>query len=215
MHIKRQLTPKKWPIVKKGTAYIVKPNFNSENGLTILTILRDILKIAQTRKEVKKAIFSKNVLLNSKPLKDEKHSAVLFDTLSIIPAKKSYRLTMSEGGKFKLDEIGERESSKKISKIVDKRIISGKKIQINLLDGRNFLSDLDCKVNDSVVINLKDKKIEKCIPLKENARVLVYDGKHTGKEGTVENIDKNHKIAELKIPDGKINVLIKQIIVTE
>ena len=98
---------------------------------------------------------------------------------------------------------------------MDKRIISGKKIQINLLDGRNFLSDLDCKVNDSVVINLKDKKIEKCIPLKENARVLVYDGKHTGKEGTVENIDKNHKIAELKIPDGKINVLIKQIIVTE
>src|SRR3990167_7438532 len=131
MHIKRQLTPKKWPIVKKVTAYIVKPNFNSENGLTILTILRDILKIAQTRKEVKKAIFSKNVLLNSKPLKDEKHSAVLFDTLSIIPAKKSYRLTMSEGGKFKLDEIGERESSKKISKIVDKRIISGKKRQIN------------------------------------------------------------------------------------
>ena len=93
-HLKRQKTTKKWPIHRKGTKYIVRPNYNLRNGVPILIILRDILKIAQNRKEVKKAIHLKYILLNNKIVVDEKNSAALFDTITIIPSKKNYKIEL-------------------------------------------------------------------------------------------------------------------------
>jgi len=103
----------------------------------------------------------------------------------------------------------------KISKIINKKILKGKKIQLNLGDGRNFLSDIKCSVNDSVLIDLKKRKIEKCLPLKEKAEILVFAGKHSGKKGKINKMDLKKKTAELLFKDGKINVLIKQLIVIE
>ena len=73
MHLKRQKTPKKWPIARKGTAFVVRPLSNLANGIPMLIVLRDMLKVAQNRKEVKNAINSRNILLNLKPIIDEKH----------------------------------------------------------------------------------------------------------------------------------------------
>ena len=89
-------------------------------------------------------------------------------------------------------------------------------IQLNLNDGGNFLTDskLSCATNDSVIINFKDKKIEKCLPLKEKANVIVFAGKHSGKIGQIEEI-KERKIAIINCNKNKINVLIKQLMVIE
>jgi|TARA_Y100000034_G_scaffold19272_2_gene21709 small subunit ribosomal protein S4e len=212
MHLKRQKTPKKWPIPRKGTAYVVRPNNNLKNSIPILIVLRDILKLAQNRKEVKKAIHSKHILLNNKILKDEKNPMLLFDILSIVPSKKHYRMELSKKGKF---QIKETEINKKISKIINRKILKGKKIQLNLSDGKNFLSDIKCNVNDSVLINLKDKKIEKCIPLKEKAKIIIIGGKHTGETGIINNINSKRKITESVIDKKNVNVLIKQLMVIE
>ena len=215
-HLKREAVPKNWPIKRKGTTFVVKPNSNIETGLPILVILRDVLKIAQNRKEVKKAINSNDVLLNGKPIKKDKNSATLFDVLTIVPAKKNYKLILKENGKFDLEEISEKDSEKKISKIIGKKILKGKKVQLNLLDGRNVLYDKEAKTNDSVVGNLKSKKIEKILPLQEKAKVFVFAGKHSGKKGEIEKLKLERKMASVKISkDEKINVLIKQIVVVE
>ncbi len=213
-HLKRQQSPKSWPVERKGTKYLVKPK-GVANGIPMLIVLRDMLKIAQNRKEVKRAINMKNVLLNKKLIKDEKSSAVLFDTISIIPTKKNYRVTFSDKGKFQLDEIKESETNQKIAKVINKKVLKGKKTQINLSDGRNFLSDLKCNVNDSVLINLKEKKIEKCLPLKEKSNIFVFEGKHVGKQGTIEKIIPEQKMVEVDVNDSKINILIKQLVVVE
>ncbi|MFC1710652.1 hypothetical protein ACFLZJ_00640 [Nanoarchaeota archaeon] len=142
MHLKRHKVPKNWPIPRKGTTFVVRPSSDIEKGIPILIILRDILKISQTRKEVKKSLFAKHILLNQKVVRNEKNNALLFDTITIIPSKKNYRLSLSEKGKFKLEEIKNNESASKIVKIVDKKILKGKKIQLNLSDGKNFISDL-------------------------------------------------------------------------
>jgi len=167
MHLKRQKVPKNWPIYRKGTKYVVRANFNLEKGIPILIILRDMLKIVQNRKEIKKAIHSKHILLNNKIVTDEKNSALLFDTITIIPSKKYYRIELSEKGKFEAREIKEDETNHKIAKFVNKKILKGKKTQLNLSDGRNFISDFKVKINDSVLINFKDKKIENKIESKE------------------------------------------------
>lgn len=230
VHLKRQNMPKNWPIVKKGNVFIARSL--SRKGIPLLIVLRDLLKIAQTRKEVKKAIQKKHLLINNKFFKDEKIGMTLFDTLSIIPSKTYYRLELSEIGKFELKQIKEEETNKKIVKVIDKRVLPGKKIQLNLSDGRNFLIDpkFKCRINDSVLINFKDKKIEKCLPLKENANAIVFAGKHSGKAGQIEKIisklvsdaaiktiefKKERKMAILDSKKEKINVLIKQIMAIE
>ncbi len=213
MHLKRQKVPKNWPIERKGTAYVVRPNANISNGVPILVALRDMLKLAQNRKEVKKAIHVKNLLLNGSPVRDEKNSISLFDTLTIVPSNESYKLSLSEKGKFQIEKINAGEETHKIAKVINKRILKGKKVQLNLSDGRNFLSDIKCNVNDSVLIDLKKKKIEKCLPLKEKGEVLVFAGKHSGKKASINKIDQVKKMAELTFNDAKINVLIKHLII--
>jgi len=212
-HLKRQKVPKKWPIERKGTKYVVKPNSNIENGIPLLILLRDMLKFAQNRKETKKIIHLKQILINGRFARDEKENVSFFDTLSIL--KKYYRLELSEKGKFYLNEIKADEANRKIAKIINKKMLKKKRMQLNLSDGRNFLSDMKCNVNDSVIINLKDKKIEKCIPLKEGAKIIIFAGKHIGKSGEAKEINEKEKTAKVKINGKEINILIKQLIVVE
>ncbi|MDO8623012.1 MAG: hypothetical protein Q7R52_02105 [archaeon] len=213
MYLKRQEVPKNWPIVRKGTAYIVKPKNGFEFGVPILIILRDMLKFGKNRTEVKKAITSKFILLNNKLVKDDRTTALLLDTITILPSKKYYRINLNDKGKFIMEEIKENESTKKISKIRDKKMLNGKKIQINLIDGRNYISDIKSKIDDSVLIDFKTSKIEKCLPIKEGAEAIVFEGKHAGKRGTIKGI--NEKTAELLSNKEKINVLTRQLMVVE
>ncbi len=215
MHLKRQKSPKNWPIYRKGTKYVVRPSFDIGKGIPVLIALRDMLGVVQNRKEAKRAIFNRNILLNEKPVLDEKNTILLLDVLKIVPSKKSYRMGLSGKGKFIIEEIDEKGSYHKVAKVVDKKILKNKKIQLNLDDGRNFLSDIKCKTNDSVLIDFKKNSVEKCIPLKEGLSSLVFAGKHSGKKGTIKNIDKEKKMVELDCDGNLINVLIKQIMVLE
>jgi small subunit ribosomal protein S4e len=214
-HLKRQRMPKNWPVARKGNAYIVKPSFNLEKGIPVLIVLRDMLKIVENRKELKKAIHRKSILLNGNILRDEKSSATLFDTITLVPSKKNYRIELTENGKFKISEIKETESTKKIAKVVGKKILKGKKVQLNFNDGKNLISEIKCNIDDSVLINLKDKKIEKCVELKEKANAIIFAGKHAGEAGVIEKIDRDNKMAIVNSGDEKSNILIKQLMVTQ
>jgi len=212
-HTKRQLVPKSWPVTRKGTKYLITPNADRATGIPILVLLRDILKIAQDRKEVKKAIHEKAIILNGRTLKDEKESASLLDILTIVPEKKNYIVKLSEKGKFSLEEI--KDNSTKTAKVIGKTSLKGKKNQVNFLGGINILSQEKLKVDDSCVIDFKQKKITKVLPMKEKAHVLVMNGKYAGKEGVVEKINSEEKMVGIKTPEKKINAKIKQIIIIE
>ena len=69
-------------------------------------------------KEVKKAIHEKAILLNKKIVVDEKKGATLYDTVTIVPSKKSYKMVLAENGKFKMEEVKDADSSKKVSKVI-------------------------------------------------------------------------------------------------
>ena len=214
MHLKRHEVPKSWPVYRKGTKYVIRPKSDIESGIPLLVVLRDMLNVVQNRKEARRTIFLKQILVNNKIPKDEKKSLLLFDTMSLIPEKKNYRLDLSEKGKFELKEINENEINRKAVKVINKRMLRGKKVQLNLHDGRNILSDMKCEVNDSVLINFSEKKIEKCLPLKDGSEAVVFAGKHSGKRGNIKSLDRKKKIAEMETDKKeKINVLIKQIIV--
>lgn len=214
-HTKRQSAPKRWPIKRKGTKFVVTPNFSPSRGVPILVVLRDMLKVCKNRKEVKRAIHEKNILVNKKEATDEKNPLLIFDTLTVIPMRKYYRVVLSKTGKYNMEEIKENGTGYKVNKVIDKKVLKGKKVQINLRDGKNFISGIKCNVGDSVLINFKEKKIEKCLPLKENSKVVVVEGKHAGSIGFIEKLKPERKMAKLSVDGKEINVLIKQIMAVE
>ncbi|MBI5803195.1 hypothetical protein HY448_00735 [Candidatus Pacearchaeota archaeon] len=215
MHLKRQEVPKNWPIPRKGTVYVVRPKSKIEKGIPILIILRDILKVTQNRKETKRAIMLRQVLLNQRPIKNDNQNTSLFDIITLVDSKENYRVELTSNGKFTLNKISDNQTMRKIAKVINKKTLKKNKTQLNLSDGNNFLSDVNCKTNDSLVINLKEMKIEKCLSLKEKAYAYVTDGKHAGKKGIINKIDEINKVAELDSKDGKVNVLIRHLMVVE
>jgi len=218
-HLKREQSPKQWPIERKGTTYLIKPSYSTEQGIPILLVLRDILKFAKTRREVRKALNAKQILLNGKAVFNEGNNAVLFDVITIKSQdgeqEKDYKVIIGKNKKFHVEEISKDKAGYKIAKVINKKTLKGKKIQTNLSDGRNFLSDIKCKVNDSVLIDLKNKKLDKVLPLKENAKVIVFAGKHAGESGTIKAIEEKNKIAQIDSDGKMVNILIKQLMVLE
>jgi small subunit ribosomal protein S4e len=211
-HLKRQAIPKTWPIPRKGNKFVVE---SGEKGIPLLIVLRDILEIARNRREVKKALIKKDILVCGKNAKEEKKNLFLNDTISLVPSKKAFRIIFSDKGKYNVEEISEKESFEKISKIIGKKVLRGKKTQINLFDGRNYLVDEKCNVNDSAKIDFKKNKVIKFIDLKEKSKVIVIGGKHSGKKGTIEKIDEDKKIAEVNLGEEKINVLNEDLMAVE
>ena len=212
-HLKRHKVPKSWPVPRKGTKYLISPNSNVRHGLPLLIILRDMLKVAQNRKEVKKAIHNKHILLNGKAVKDDKAGTALFDVVTIVPSKKNYSVVLGKKGKFELAEV--KDAGKKVVKIINKTTLKGKKTQLNLSDGRNFLFDSPAKVGDSVLIDFVKKGVGKVLEMKAGANALVFAGKHTGKIGKIDKVKEERKMVGLTYEKEKINVLIKQIMVIE
>jgi len=218
-HLKRQRVPKNWNIPRKGSVFVMKPSFNLKSSVPLTIVLRDVLGIACTKREVKKAIHEKNILINNKLARSEKDSCSLFDIISIVPSKKFYQITLKNNGKFNVSEIKEEDSTKKISKIINKKILKDKKTQINLSDGRNFLSEIKCDIGDSAVIGFESEKssskILKCLPMKEKSKAIAFAGKHSGKMGIIKDINKKDKIAKLDIGNEDVSISTKQIMVIE
>ena len=60
-HLKRQEVPTNWPIKRKGTTFVVRPDTNLKLGIPILIVLRDILKLTKDRKETEKILYNEFV----------------------------------------------------------------------------------------------------------------------------------------------------------
>lgn len=194
MHLKRNVMPKIWPMKRKGTKYIVRPKFNIDRSVPILIVLRDMLKFAETRKEADKILDSGKIKVNEKVIREKKHPITLFDVLTL--ENKHYRMII-ENKKYKFQEISAKESKEKVAKIIGKKILKDKVVQLNLSDGRNFNTKEKLNTNDSVLVNLSENKITQVIPLKKGAKVIFTKGKYIGQIGVLEEIENSDVIVKL------------------
>ena len=207
MHLKRNKTPKSWPIKRKGTKYVARSMYNLKKSIPLLIIIRDILNLIKTRRELKKILNLKKIKINGKVVREEKYPLMLFDNLCL--DNRNFRVII-KNKKFALAEIGEKESNEKIVKVIGKKLLKRGRMQINLSDGRNYISKEKIKTQDSVVINLKENKIAEILPFKEGCRVLLISGKRIGAEAEV--ISLKDKVI-IKIGDEKINADQKSLMV--
>jgi len=208
MHLTRNYAPKTWPVPRKGTKYLVVPSHGINSTIPILIILRELMNVAQNRKEAKKILDTGNIKVNERIIRKENYPVALFDVLAL--GEKRFRVVL-KNKKFNIEEAAKNESGMKIAKIIGRKILKGKKQQINFNDGRNVLSNEKLRIGDSAIINLKENTIEKIIPLKEKSRALIIGGKHKSKEGDVEKIDEKKKLGIVIVGGEKLNVKLESL----
>jgi len=217
-HIKKTVMPKTWPVPRKGKGkrYVAVPSHGTGKGISLLFLIRDVLGLAKTRKEVRVMTLGGMVKINNKIRHDENFPVNVLDVVSLVAGKdeRFYRLEIVNK-KFSLVVIDAKEADSKIVKIVGKKILSGGLVQMNLRDGQNFLSKLKFSVGDSVLLDTKKDKISKILSLKKGAKVEIILGKHAGKKGELVGFEDlvRGRNYEVKLKDKTVKLPYKTILV--
>lgn len=190
-HLKRINAPKTWNIRKKENVFIKRPNPGAhgfKDGMPLSVFLRDILNIAKTNKEIKNILNKNDVLVDSVRRKDPKFIVGFMDSITIPLLKESFRVILNDKGKLDVIKIDDNESKLKICRLNGKTMYSNK-IQLNLSDARNILSDKkDLAVGDSVLIDVPGQNIKDALKLDKGSLVILIGGKNIGCIATVEEI---------------------------
>ena len=197
--LSRIAAPDTWPIERKGIKWVAKPypgTHSLQCSMALNTWLLEILELANIRKNVKRIISAKEVLVNGKAVTEEKFPLGIFDVLSIPKLKKNYRVTINKIGKLTLIEIPEHDAKLVPAKITSIKTIGSSKTQFNCSNGWNILHDKsDYKIGDVVLFDAATRKVVKHLGLKPGNIVFAISGKHVGR---IAKLNEIKEIGELK-----------------
>ena len=215
-YLKRNNFGKFWPIPRKGTTYVTVSSHNKTESIPLMVVMRDVLKFVKNKKELMKIIHEKQITINGKEVREANYPICLFDILSLKPMKKNYQAVLTKNKKYAFEEVAEKDAKSRVYKIINKKIISKDKIQLNLMQGKNIISKEKMNIGDSVVLDFENKVV-KVLELKSGGNAVVIEGKHSGNKGKIEEIIERggKKLVKIASEGEKINVWIKNVIVIE
>ena len=203
MHEKRIAAGKSYPMRKKSEGKFVavpSPGPHPKNFCIPLgVILRDFLDYSENLGEAKKIIKLGKILIDGKVKKDHRYPVGIFDVIEIPEISQAFRAVP---GKKHLDiiEITEKEKNIKICRIDNKSCLKKKKMQLNLNDGKNIISDKkDYKTGDSLLVELPKLKIKKHVKRGKNSICIVTMGQNKGRVGKIKEIEKTDGSKENRI----------------
>ncbi len=204
-HLKRLAAPKTWKVKRKETMFIARPRPSGHTMklcVPLNVFMKDMEDLAKTTREVKAILRTKKILVDGKQRKDPRFAVGFLDTVEIEEGD-AYRIIIDKKGQLAHISIPAKEAGKKVCKIIKKTMIKGKKLQINLNDGKNFLMEgkENYKVGDSLVLDAKNNKIVDHLPFEKNMTVLLTRGKNTGLLGKIAEVQEG--MVTVKTSDGK------------
>ncbi len=214
--LKRLLAPEFWKVPKKVKKWVVSPRAGPHPKfycIPLQILVRDILKLVETGKEARTIIKKGEILVDTKPRKDHAYPVGLFDVISMPRTKQNYRVVPDVKG-LALVEIPEKEADKKICKIENKTILKKGKLQLNLHDGKNLLTDnKDYKTGDSILIELTSLKILQHLALEKGNIGIVSEGANVGRIGKIVDIVPGKMKEDVKVVceiEGKTQEILKE-----
>ena len=198
--LKRNPSPKFWPIHRKELLWVVKPAsgpHSQENCLPLTLVLRDMLGVAKTKKEVSKILSQGKVVVDGKIRRKADYPVGLMDVISVSDLNKSFRVMPSHKGLI-LQSIKKDETNFKLCRVENKKILT-EGVQISLHDGSNILVKVAETANpteatyqtfDILKLSLPDKEVLDQISAKEGNVAIITGGKNIGKQGKIVEIEK-------------------------
>lgn len=198
--LKRKPAPAFWQIHRKDLPWVAKPSSGShslQECLPLTLVLRDMLGVAQTRKEGKLIIAQGKVLVDGKIRKRDESPIGLMDVISMPDANKYYRVMPSHKG-LVLAPISKEESNFKLVRVENKTIVRNG-VQIALHDGSVILIKVADPKNpvevtyntfDILKVTYPEKTVTETLKTKEGNLAVITGGKNIGKIGRIVEIEK-------------------------
>ena len=199
--LKRKPAPRFWPIHRKEAVWIVRPSpgpHSLEKCFPLSLVLRDILEVAETRKEAKKIISQGKVYVDGKVRRKDDFPVGLMDVISMPDWNKFYRLLPSHKGLF-LNPISKEEASFKLLRVEGRTIVKNGNSQFALHDGSNMLvkvedpespAEVVYETFDTLKLGLPEKQVLDQLKTKKGNIAIITGGKNIGKQGKIVEIEK-------------------------
>jgi small subunit ribosomal protein S4e len=198
--LKRKPAPRFWPIHRKEAVWIVRPSpgpHSLEKCLPLSLVLRDILEVADTRKEAKKVISQGKIYVDGKVRRKDDFPVGLMDVISMPELNKFYRVLPSHKGLF-LNPISKEEASFKLFRVEGRTIVKNGISQIALHDGSSMLVKVVGTEKPEVVyetfatlkLGLPEKQVLDQVNTKKGNIAIITGGKNIGQQGKIVEIEK-------------------------
>jgi len=187
-HLKRLAMPRSWPLPRKTTVWVTRPSPGAhplEQCMPITLVLRDVLGMANTAREVRYILHNELAKVDGRIVKDTRRGVGLMDVLSV--GEEHFRCVLDHNGRLRYRTISAEEAAWKVCRINGKSTIKGGMTQLNLHDGRNIIVDDAQAYNtgDSLKLNLPDQTIAEHIRFGEGTRCFLTGGAHVGSTAEV------------------------------
>ncbi len=224
MHMKRYTMPGFWPVGRKVEKFVVTPApgpHPKNSNIPLLIVIRDVLGFAENAKEARMILNNGDVLIDKRPVKNEKHPVGLMDIIEFPAIKKQFRVQAGTKG-IELHEIPAKESSSKLCSVKGKTVIKGGRFQISLHDGRCIIvgKEKKYKPGDSVLIEVPSQKIIGHFEMKAGVPAVIIAGKNMGASGKIKDVHNSDRMQEksrvvLQTKSGEIETLKEYVLVGE
>ena len=182
-HMKRLAMPRSWPLTRKTDVWISRPRPSGhpiERCMALGVVLRDILGVAQSMREAKRALATRRIKVDGRVTTDMRRGGGVMDVLSI--GDEHYRCVLDKNGKLRYASISAKDAALKLCRVDGKTTIKGGVTQLNLHDGRNILIDDANKYNtmDSLLLDVDSQKVKKHFKFESGVNCYLIGGSHIG-----------------------------------
>ena len=182
-HMKRLAMPRSWPLTRKTDVWISRPRPSGhpiERCMALGVVLRDILGVAQSMREAKRALATRRIKVDGRVTTDMRRGVGVMDVLTV--GDEHYRCVLDNNGKLRYASISAKDAGLKLCRVDGKTTIKGGVTQLNLHDGRNILIDDANKYNtmDSLVLDVDSQKVKKHLKFESGVNCYLIGGSHIG-----------------------------------
>ena len=117
-HLKRLAMPRSWPLPRKTSVWVTRPTpgaHSLEHCMPITLVLRDVLNVAKTAREVRFILHNELAKIDGRVVKDTRRGVGLMDVLTL--GEQNYRCVLDHKGRLQYRLIGADEASWKVCRI--------------------------------------------------------------------------------------------------
>jgi len=188
-HMKRVFAPSHWMLDKLKGVFAPRPSTGPHKlreCLPLAVLLRNRLKYALTYKEVKMICMQRLVQVDKKVRVDTCYPAGFMDVVTLEKTNQHFRLLYDTKGRFVVHQIHKDEADYKLCKVSKVEFGAGGNPYAVTHDGRTLrFPDPEIRANDTVLLNLKEGKIENKAKFEVGAICMIKGGNNIGRVGTI------------------------------
>jgi small subunit ribosomal protein S4e len=200
-HLKRLAAPTGWRIPRHEHSWTVRTRpgpHPSNESIALLNLVREMLSPNYVAREAKRVLYEGKVLVDGVARRDYKFPVGLMDVVTIPVIGRAFRVVPFPKLGLSLQQIGKSEAEFKLCSVVNKTLVKGGDLQVNLHDGRNIVirkgkaeEDLSkIETHDTLKIEVPTQKVLDIVRYQVGTIVLVSGGKNVGLSGRVQEINK-------------------------